>query len=508
MKASLATCARTHFESAPLSRAIGDARLLVAVEDSRRARDLSQLFAERDHRFVEIDRDAEPLDAALHLVQAGIDFRLGRHDAFVCAAGERGTNIAGFAAAIFRRSTRFVRLGDALPASPRVRIGYRGRVLGATPRHVVHVESGDGAAAFESDGAAGALPIAYDVRFTASVLDALPEYTAGRRVLAIVDGYPGNPAADIARIVGAGNVHVMRLAAPEKDMRAVLEVIDRIEDHDLLLAVGGGTLMDVVGFAAAIHGDGCRYVRVPTTLVGMIDAGVGLKVGVNFGAHKNFIGAYYPPVACLCDVRFLDTLPADEIRCGLSEAVKIAAVRNAPLFSRIESDFESLLTRFHAPETAEILAGAAGLMLEELESNPFEDDLRRLPDFGHEFGHAIESLTGFQIRHGDAVAIGIALSSSLAVATGLLPRDELDRILRLLLSLDLPIHHPCCDPQILWRKVEEDVLPHKAGKLHLVVPRRIGHGGFIDEVAQIDLGMLTETCRELSGYSLRWRKAS
>lgn len=507
MKDSLSTCGRTRFESASLSEALaGDARLLVAVDDPRRVGELAPLFAGREHRFVEIDREAEPLDAALRLVQAGIEFRLRRQDAFVSAAGDRGADIAGFAAAIFRRSTRFVRLDDALPATPRARIEHRGRLLGATPRHVVcaHPEGGR----LEPVGAMAASTLRYDVRFTTSFSELLPEYTAGRRVLAVVDGYAGNPAAEVARVVGAGNVHVMHVTAPEKDMRAVLEVIERMDGHDLLLAVGGGTLMDVVGFAASMAGDGCRYVRVPTTLVGMIDAGVGLKVGVNFGDHKNFVGAYYPPVACLCDLRFLETLPADEIRCGLSEAVKIAVVRHAPLFSRIERDFATVLTRFRAPETAEILAGAVGLMLEELESNPFEDDLRRLPDFGHEFGHAIESLTGFQIRHGDAVAIGIALSSSLAAATGLLPRAELDRILRLLLTLDLPIHHPCCDPQVLWRKVHEDVLPHKAGKLHLVVPRRIGHGGFIDEVETIDLGMLTESCRELSGYSLRWREAS
>lgn len=508
MKDFLSASGRTRFESASLPDALaGDARLLIAVDEPERARDLAPLLCGREHRFVAIDPDAEPLDAAMQLVQAGIDFRLRRHDAFVAAAGERGANITGFAAAIFRRSTRFIRLGD-LPASPRARIEHRGVTLGATPRHVITVRKAGAVPTGHTASRAALLQIHYDVRFTTNFAELLPEYTRGRRVLAIVDGYAGNPAAEVARVIGEENVHVMRVAAPEKNMRAVLEIIDRIDGHELLLAVGGGTLMDIVGFAAAIHGDGCRYVRIPTTLVGMIDAGVGLKVGVNFGDHKNFVGAYYPPVACLCDVRFLETLPADELRCGLSEAVKIAVVRHASLFSRIESDFAAVLTRSRAPETAEILAGAVGLMLEELESNPFEDDLRRLPDFGHEFGHAIESLTGFQIRHGDAVAIGIALSSSLAVATGLLPRAELDRILRLLLSLDLPIHHPCCDPQVLWQKVHEDVLPHKAGKLHLVVPRHIGDGGFIDDVAQIDLGMLTESCRELSGYTLRWRQAS
>jgi 3-dehydroquinate synthetase len=520
-------------------------RLLVAVdgEGRRQAEIGAWLAAQQRRRRIEryrlvpvAARGAASLATALELVQEGIACRLRRHDSFVSFAGPEGTDLAGFAAALFRRSTRCVRLHDdaeGLRHSLRrgrraeVRLAEDGPRLAARPREVRCLVDGAAAGALQEPREPAEPPVSYSVEIEEGLLDpgngCLASLLPGRpRVLALVDGYPGHPARLVREhlhrltlrgVLAGAEVHVLRITSASKDMEAVLQVIRLahaagLGARDFLIAAGGGTLLDVVGFAAALYEGGLRYLRIPTTLVGMIDAGIGLKVGVNFAGHKNFLGAYHPPVACLCDLHFLETLPLDEIRCGLAEAVKIAIVRDAALFTRIEEDGGDLLARRRTPAVEAILSDSISLMLDELEKNPYEQDLRRLPDFGHEFGHTIEKLTGFRVRHGDAVAIGMALSSWLACSVGLLDRAGLDRILGLLLRLDLPVYHPCCEPAVLWREMEEGVLPHKAGRLHLVVPRRIGEGDFIDDLEEISLAMLTDACRGLAAVQALRREAS
>lgn len=124
--------------------------------------------------------------------------------------------------------------------------------------------------------------------------------------------------------------------------------------------MGGSTLTDIVGFAAALYQGGITYIRIPTTFVGLIDAGVGLKVGVNFGDRKNFLGTYYPSTQCLCDKLFLQTLPIEEIRCGLSEAIKIALVKDASLFALIEEHYPLVLARSQEPVIDKILMRSTG----------------------------------------------------------------------------------------------------------------------------------------------------
>lgn len=357
----------------------------------------------------------------------------------------------------------------------------------------------------------------YSVVSTARILDLANQQLAsiceGRRVLAVVDGYPGNHAAELRaylnhyRATGrilAASVVICSISPIQKTMGAVLELIAQSQEQgaDMLLAMGGGTLMDVVGFAAALHNGGTQWIRIPTTLVGMIDAGVGLKVGVNFAQKKNFAGSYYPSDYCLNERAFLRTLPIEESRCGISEAIKMAIVKDARLFRLIETHYRDVFEHIESSESMEIIDRSVSTMLEELESNPYEDNLRRLPDFGHEFGHMIEGLTNFQLRHGEAVAVGMALSSHLAYLKGRFACQELHRVLDLLLTVGLPIHHACCDPEVLWDQLKE-VLSHKGGKLHLVIPEYIGRGGFIDEIDEISPQLLSETCQALASYAQR-----
>ncbi len=360
----------------------------------------------------------------------------------------------------------------------------------------------------------------FPVRFTDSLLDpargALADLLPrGCRVLAVVDPYRPEQLGEVHRLLSGyrerGHVSrfaVLPLAATghAKTLTEARLVVHEAEglgltSGDRLLVIGGGTVMDITGYAAYLYRGQTPYIRVPTTLVGMIDAGIGLKVGVNVGNHKNLLGAYHPPAACVCDAGFLRTLPMAERRCGLAEAIKISSVCDAGLFDLIDQHHADVLAGRDTPEVRAILTGSISSMLRELEANPFEEDVRRLPDFGHEFGHALESLSRYRLRHGEAVAIGMALSSCLATAAGYLPRDDLRRILALLRDVGLAVYDAVCDPDVMWRKLHDEVLPHKAGHLHLVVPRAIGTGGFIDSIDEIRADMLRDACRELRAWN-------
>ncbi|KAK3987635.1 hypothetical protein QBC44DRAFT_294886 [Cladorrhinum sp. PSN332] len=310
----------------------------------------------------------------------------------------------------------------------------------------------------------------------------------------------------------------VHIPSTRKDTDAALAVVDAavgmgLSWRDLVVVVGGGTLMDVVGFASSMLQGGIPYVRIPTTLLGMIDAGVGVKVGVDFGGHKSTIGRYCAPVACLNDPeRFLSTLPARELACGLAEAIKMAVVKSPRILEIIETHYrlDGIEHLLDTDATRELIHLSIRSMLEELQPNLYEKDLRRLVDFGHEFGHIIETQARFQLPHGECVSIGIAISSALAHRKGILARPDLERILNCLLDVRLPIFatcHGCCDPDLLSAKISTDVPKHKDSMLYLVVPETVGKGTFLDRVTDIDAEMLREAMLGLRRHAESHRAA-
>ena len=342
-----------------------------------------------------------------------------------------------------------------------------------------------------------------------------------RKVLIVVDDYSSSTVADIeayfkeySSAIDGFCVLSMHVSSVGKDMDSVLRIVDaaielRISQRDLFVVVGGGTLMDIVGFAAAIFRGGIPYVRIPTTLVGMIDAGVGIKTGVNFENHKSLTGRYFAPVACLNDPEtFLVTLPQREFACGVAEAIKMAIVKSPRLFEVIERYHRNVGYNTY---THELIHISIRTMLEELQPNLYEHDLRRLVDFGHEFGHIVESLARHEIPHGECVAIGMAISSFLAHLKGALSRSDLERILNCILSMGLPIYvtdFDCCKPDILWTKICTEGIEHKDGMLWLAVPETIGRGGFLDEISSINVEMVSEAVLSLRRYAERYRQES
>ena len=216
----------------------------------------------------------------------------------------------------------------------------------------------------------------------------------------------------------------------------------RIDRHSFVLIVGGGGVLDAVGYAAATAHRGLRTVRMPTTVLGQNDSGVGVKNGINAFGAKNFLGTFVPPFAVVSDLRFLERLPARDAIAGYAEAVKVALIRDRAFFEWIEADAEDLAALDPEP-MAVLIRRCAELHLRHIATSgdPFEHGSARPLDFGHWAAHKLEALTDHEVRHGEAVSIGLVLDSRYAVEIGLLPEPAFERIFNLLGRLGLPRWH-------------------------------------------------------------------
>jgi 3-dehydroquinate synthetase len=297
------------------------------------------------------------------------------------------------------------------------------------------------------------------------------------------------PAA--AHLAGAEvDTFVVPLDEGTKTMSAVLDVSRRAEEFglgrgDLLVAFGGGLVCDVVTVAASQLHRGMPYACLPTTLVGQIDAGIGLKGGVNLDGAKNRLGTFHAPEAVVSDPGWLLTLDDRAMRSGLAEIVKVGISRDADLFRAIETSGPELLaSRFAAPPlTAQrVLASAAAAMLDELALTPFEDHRQpRLMDFGHSYSPTLERASGYAITHGEAVGVDMALSTEIAVELGRLDRADADAIQSLLAALGLDRSTPWCSEELV-RDGFELTRRQRSGALNLVIPVGIGKADFVDDV--------------------------
>jgi 3-dehydroquinate synthetase/predicted NBD/HSP70 family sugar kinase len=288
---------------------------------------------------------------------------------------------------------------------------------------------------------------------------------------------------------------LMPLDATEtrKDAGAVARLLRTFDGFNLLrrsepvVAVGGGVLLDVVGFAASIYRRGTPYIRVPTTLVAMIDAGVGVKTGVNFRGSKNRIGTYFPPIASLIDRSFLRTLPSRHLRSGMAEVVKMAIACDSTLFDLVESHGATLVAeRFQSDLGEEVIRRAVTEMLDELEPNLWEHTLERAVDLGHTFSPVLEASPQGGLLHGEAVALDLALSSVIARNRGLLRPDELDRILGVIRTLGLPVHDSLITMPLLLRGLKNATL-HRDGAQRLPVPTSIGMVTWLNDVTASEI---------------------
>jgi 3-dehydroquinate synthase len=276
----------------------------------------------------------------------------------------------------------------------------------------------------------------------------------------------------------------------------------RLCRHSFIIAIGGGAVLDAAGYAAATAHRGVRLIRLPSTVLAQNDAGVGVKNGVNAFGRKNFLGTFAPPYAVVNDLDLLKTLQVRDLRCGIAEAVKVGLIRDRAFFESLYAERAGLAC--FAPGAMErMIVRCAELHLEHIAGagDPFECGSSRPLDFGHWNAHKLEELSGYDLRHGEAVAIGIALDSLYSRAAGLLGDLELHRILTLLEDLGFVLYHPA----LSWLDVGQalrEFQEHLGGELS--VPLLAGIGNKI-EANRIDVQLMNDCIKKLAERSAQKR---
>jgi 3-dehydroquinate synthase len=274
----------------------------------------------------------------------------------------------------------------------------------------------------------------------------------------------------------------------------------RIDRHSYVIAIGGGAVLDAVGLVAATTHRGIRHIRIPTTVLSQNDSGVGVKNGVNLYEQKNFVGAFAPPFAVLNDLDFVEALPARDKIAGMAEAVKVALIRDAEFFRWLERNADALVL-FERDAMAYMIRRCAELHMRQIAhgGDPFETGSARPLDFGHWAAHRLETLTHYHLRHGEAVAIGIALDTCYSVLSGLLDPAADQRVRFLLDHLGFRLWHPALEktmPSGRHAVLEglREFREHLGGELTITLLSAIGTGV---EVHEIDEMLMLKAIRSL-----------
>ncbi|MCC7042480.1 MAG: 3-dehydroquinate synthase [Acidobacteria bacterium] len=343
-------------------------------------------------------------------------------------------------------------------------------------------------------------------------------------VVVVDDGVANAHPALLGRIALYCQMHAdaLRLAAPvlvvaggeaiKNDPLALASIHDLIQDaalcrHSYVVAVGGGAVLDVAGYAAATAHRGIRIIRVPTTVLSQDDSAVGVKNGVNAYGKKNYFGTFAPPTAVINDFAFLATLEDRDWLGGLSEAVKVALIKDAAFFDELERDAARLVARDN--NAMQPIVRRSALLHAAHISNggdPFELGSSRPLDFGHWAAHRLEHLTGHALRHGEAVAVGLALDCTYSCLTGSLPEADWRRVLDLLLTLRLPVYVPALGAHLDRPDHPDSVLrglaefrEHLGGRLTILLLRGIGQAFDAHEISTGGMIRAIEILQQVAG---------
>ena len=381
------------------------------------------------------------------------------------------------------------------------------------------------------------VPFEYPVVFTRGLFDpgnpallqALVEREPGRRHRAFVVLDAGFAAAwpearaQLDAYFAAHATRIDLVAAPfeipggeaaKNDPRLIEQLHERfhrhrIDRHSFVIAVGGGAVIDAAGYAAATAHRGLRTVRVPTTVLAQNDAGVGVKNGVNAFGAKNFLGTFVPPFAVLCDTDLLARLPKREAIAGLAEAIKVALIRDPAFFVWIEEN-AAALAACNLEALAYLVRRCAELHLRHIATSgdPFEYGSARPVDFGHWAAHKLEGLTQHEVRHGEAVAMGMLLDSRYALIKALLSTEDFQRIEAVLGRLGLPRWHDQLVAEGAGGRRKllaglEDFREHLGGELTITLVTGIGRAIEVHEMDEPAVQEALDWMRDHRPQSLR-----
>lgn len=273
--------------------------------------------------------------------------------------------------------------------------------------------------------------------------------------------------------------------------------------HSYVVAVGGGALIDMAGFAAATAHRGLRLIRVPTTVMAQADASIGVKNGINAFGKKNFIGTFAPPVAVVNDADFLPTLSQRDWIGGVAEAVKVALIKDGAFFDFLEANAAGLADR-DLDLMEQVIHRCAGLHLDHIANggDPFESGSSRPLDFGHWAAHKLEQLSGFELGHGQAVALGIALDATYAHLLGLLARPQWQRILDTLANLGFALYDPLMELEYGLLDGLTEFREHLGGGLTIMLIWDIGQGIEVHDMDPDLVGQSLALLKQCSRVSL------
>jgi len=314
-------------------------------------------------------------------------------------------------------------------------------------------------------------------------------------------------ARHAARLEQRGEPFVLPGGEQAKNDPALIERLHaelaraHLDRQATVLVVGGGAVLDAAGYAAATAHRGIRCVRVPSTVLAQCDGGVGVKNGINGFSAKNFSGTFAPPWAVIDDFELLTTLPLRDARAGMAEAVKVALIRDPDLFTWLEANADAL-SRAELEPLATLIRRCAALHLAHIAKggDPFEAGSARPLDYGHWSAHKLEIMSGYELRHGEAVAIGMLLDARYAERRGMLPASELERLSALIARLGLPLYHPALaerrGDKLAVLAGLEDFREHLGGALSVTLLERIGRGREVSDIepaaVEAAIGWLTE----------------
>jgi 3-dehydroquinate synthase len=288
----------------------------------------------------------------------------------------------------------------------------------------------------------------------------------------------------------------------------IVEAVNKfgIDRHSYIAAIGGGAILDLVGYAAAVSHRGIKHIRIPTTVLSQNDSGIGVKNGINYNGKKNFLGTFAPPNAVFNDDTFLETLTDRDYRSGISEAIKVSLIKNPEFFNWIIEHADKLVAR-NRESMNYLIKLCAQLHLNHIAGDdPFETGSARPLDFGHWAAHKLEQLSNFSVLHGEAVAMGIALDSTYSFLKGMLTEEKVHKILSVLVQLGYDISNP----YIQINNLESPILKglaefqeHLGGRLTITLLTDLGTGKEVNEMDHNLLIQASNYVKDFIGSSLK-----
>jgi len=309
------------------------------------------------------------------------------------------------------------------------------------------------------------------------------------------------------------NCSVVIIDATEqnKNIETLLYLLGEIESigpnrkNEPLIAVGGGALLDIVGMAAGMYRRGIPYIKVPTTLLGIVDASIGVKTGINFKDRRNRLGSYYPPISAYLDKTFLKTLDLIEISSGLGEILKLAIIKDLDLFKILSKHGRDLYNKkfIDCIYADEVISRSIRGMRDELQDNLWEKNLKRYVDFGHSFSpipelRSLKDKNVPTLTHGQAVTLDVIFSSIISLYRGMLSKTDVLKIVKTARSMNLPTNHPYFNNPDILMEALNDTIKHRNGDQNLPIPTSIGKSIFINDLTFEDVQAASMMMKEIN----------